>query len=103
MSIQSGLAKLAPKAVVNKAIDKGNYKGDNWATVSTIIQAMCGTRMSPDGKKLEFIYKGKAIGWAKQDGTGWIDDNAYKALKKEFRTLPDEFQEGVLEAAERIA
>ncbi len=84
MNIKSKLAQFAPKKVVNKAINKGEYNGDNWATVSIIIQTLCSTKMSSDGEQVEFIYKDKTIGWARENGAAWIDNKAYKTLKEDF-------------------
>lgn len=88
MGIKRGLAKIAPKAISDKAIDKGEHNGDDWAMVSAITQSMCEGRF--DGKQMNFYYKDKQVGFAKQDGTSWFDDKAYDVVKKDFEALPDE-------------
>ncbi len=86
MGVKSNLAKIAPKNIVDKAVHKGEYKGDDWMTVSTVIQTMCEIKTRPNGQMI-FFYKGKNIGWAKPDGTSWIDDRVYESIKKNFEVL----------------
>ena len=89
MGIKRSLAKIAPKAISDKAIDKGEHNGDDWATVSVVTQAMCNVVPDKDGK-MNFTYNDKTVGWAKRDGTSWFDDAAYDEVKKAYDALPEE-------------
>ena len=100
MGIKRALAKVAPKAISDKAIDKGEHNGDDWAMVSAITQSMCEGRF--DGKRMNFVYKDKTVGWAKQDGTSWFDDDAYDRVKKDFEALPEERKAEINDMANTI-
>ena len=95
MSVKSTLAKKLPESIARKGIAKGSHRGDNWVTVSTIIQAMCEMRPTDDG--YDFVYNGKVIGWAKNNGTNWCDDSAYVKMREEYNNKHP--QQSALEAS----
>ena len=82
MSISSALAKRLPQAVADRGIAKGSHKGDDWGTVYDVIHTMCEMKHTKD--YIEFVYKGKVVGWAKPNGTNWCDDKAYVAMREEY-------------------
>jgi hypothetical protein len=82
MSISSTLAKRLPQAVADRGIAKGSHKGDDWATVCDVISTMC--EMKHTKNCIEFVYKGKVVGWAKPNGTNWCDDKAYVAMREAY-------------------
>jgi len=88
MSIKRVVAMMAPKAVSDRAISKNNYRGDDWANVSVVLQKMCD--MTYKKHIIEFIYGGKVVGWAKPDGTAWCDEEAYAEMRKACKNLPKE-------------
>lgn len=101
MGIKRGLAKIAPKAISDKAIDKGEFQGDDWMTVSVVLQKMCKTEMK--GKSVDLIYDDKVVGFIKQDGTSWCDDKAYVKIKEAFDALPEDERTECLEQAAALS
>lgn len=84
MSISSTIAKAVPEKIARRQIAKNEYDGDDWNTVGTVIQTMCEIRSNKD-HSVDFMYKGKAVGWAKPNGTCWCDGNAYREMREEYK------------------
>ena len=101
MGIKRGLAKIAPKAISDKAIDKGEHNGDDWATVSVVAMRMCEARLANEST-MDLYYNDKKVGFAKADGTSWFDDNAYDEVKAAFNALPEEDKAECMQQMESI-
>ena len=85
MSTKSKLMKAVPKSIVTKQIAKGNYRGDDWGDVIKVIYKTA--TLTPTKTGVDIVYKGKVVGWRRENGQSWIDAPAYEAMRKEYKEL----------------